>query len=113
MAKGGIIISYDPLQTSMPIKILRSLYRPFQSDKDWEWPFSKQTLKKLDASFKILHRRGLLGKSKYGIPLNFLPLTKNFKERKISEMIEKDWNPNSWKDIYSCMHLTIKLQKKT
>ncbi|WP_234423141.1 class I SAM-dependent methyltransferase [Flavobacterium sp. RSP49] len=28
----GEIISYDPLQTSWPIKIIRSLYRPFQSD---------------------------------------------------------------------------------
>lgn len=29
---GGEIISYDPLETSLPIKILRILYRPFQSD---------------------------------------------------------------------------------
>src|SRR5690606_32211753 len=38
---GGIIISHDPLQTSRPIKFIRALYRPFQSDKDWEWPFTK------------------------------------------------------------------------
>lgn len=113
LTNGGIIISYDPLQTSLPIKVFRSLYRPFQSDKDWEWPFSKQTLKKLDSSFKVLEKRGILGKSKYGIPLNFLPLNKNYKERKVNEMIEKDWNVSSWNDVHSCMHLTLKLQKRS
>lgn len=112
LAKDGIIISYDPLQTSLPIKIARSLYRPFQSDKDWEWPFSKKTLQKLDSSFNILEKRGILGKSKYGIPLNFLPLGKGFKKQKIDKMIEKDWNAKSWNEIHSCMHLTLKLQKK-
>lgn len=112
LAEGGVIISYDPLQTSLPIKVFRSIYRPFQSDKDWEWPFSKPTLKKLDNSFNILEKRGILGKSKYGIPLNFLPLSKDFKERKVKKMIEKDWKADSWKDIHSCMHLTLKLQKK-
>lgn len=112
LADGGIIISYDPLETSMPIKFVRSLYRPFQSDKDWEWPFSKQTLKKLDTSFKIIEKRGILGKSKYGIPLNFLPLNKSYKERKVTKMIDEDWHVDSWKDVYSCMHLTLKLQKK-
>ena len=112
LAVGGVIISYDPLQTSLPIRAFRSLYRPFQSDKDWEWPFSKQTLKKLDSSFNIIEKRGILGKSKYGIPLNFLPLNKNYKEKKVNKMIEKDWNASSWKDIHSCMHLTLKLQKK-
>lgn len=112
LAEGGVIISYDPLQTSLPIKVMRSLYRPFQSDKDWEWPFSKRTLKKLDSSFDIVEKRGILGKSKYGIPLNFLPLSKGYKTKKVSRMIEQDWNVQSWKGIHSCMHLTLKLQKK-
>lgn len=112
LADGGIIISYDPLQTSFPIKIFRLLYRPFQSDKDWEWPFSKQTLKKLDGSFTILEKRGILGASKYGIPLNFLPINNDYKQKKVSKMIDKDWNVKSWNEVYSCMHLTLKLQKK-
>ncbi len=39
---GGQIISYDPLQTSLPIKFIRTIYRPFQSDRDWEWPFRRE-----------------------------------------------------------------------
>ena len=44
ISPGGEIISHDPLQTSLPIKIIRTIYRPFQSDKAWEWPFSKKNL---------------------------------------------------------------------
>jgi hypothetical protein len=29
LAANGTIISYDPLKTSLPIKILRTIYRPF------------------------------------------------------------------------------------
>jgi 2-polyprenyl-3-methyl-5-hydroxy-6-metoxy-1,4-benzoquinol methylase len=107
----GIIISYDPLETSLPIKILRTMYRPFQDDKDWEWPFSKAVIKKISDSFKIEEIRGVLGKSKYGIVLNFLPLNKNYKARVIANMVEKDWNIKKTEDIYSCMHATMLLRK--
>lgn len=112
LAADGVIISYDPLETSLPIKFFRNLYRPFQSDKDWEWPFSKPVLKKLDSSFNIQEKRGILGKSKYGIPLSFLPLSKSYKERVVARMINQDWEVDSWKDVHSCMHLTMKMKKK-
>ena len=51
LSKNGLIVSYDPLETSFPVKILRVLYRPFQSDKDWEWPFTKSVLKKIALNF--------------------------------------------------------------
>lgn len=112
LSDGGLVISYDPLDTSLPIKIVRTLYRPFQSDKDWEWPFRKSTLKKIENNFIIQEKRGVLGRSKYGILLNFLPLNKSYKTRVISRMLEEDWNPKNWKQVYGCMHLTMLLQKK-
>lgn len=42
LAPGGIIISHDPLKTSKPIALIRMLYRPFQSDRRWEWPFGRK-----------------------------------------------------------------------
>ncbi|XLS28466.1 class I SAM-dependent methyltransferase [Flavobacteriaceae bacterium M23B6Z8] len=108
----GKIISYDPLQTSVPISIMRAVYRPFQSDKDWEWPFKKSTLKKIDNNFTILDKKGVLGKSKYTILLNYLPLNKSFKNRVIKEYIEKDWNLKDTKSAYSCMHITLLLENK-
>lgn len=112
LAPGGVIISYDPLQTSFPIKVFRTLYRPFQSDKDWEWPFSKTTLRKIESSFDVIEKRGILGRSKYGIPLNFIPIKRKLIQKKINRMIEKDWQANSWKEVHSCMHLTMKLKKR-
>lgn len=107
----GQIISYDPLQTSLPIKIVRTIYRPFQSDKDWEWPFDKEVIEKLYKNFKVIDVKGILGKSKYGILLSFLPFSTNFKNKKIKKMIESDWDITSKKGIYPCMHLTMFLQK--
>lgn len=108
----GIIISYDPLETSFPIKLLRWGYRPFQQDKDWEWPFKKATFKQIENHYVIKEKRGVLGKSKYGIVINFLPFSKKRKKAIISKFIEKDWSAKSWSDTFSCMHLTMVLTKK-
>lgn len=110
--ENGVIVSYDPLETSIPIKLLRLLYRPFQSDKDWEWPFTKSVLMNIESNFNILQIRGILGKSKYGVLLYLLPLNKEFKNRIITKMVSRDWNISKIDDVYSCMHATMLLQKK-
>ena len=111
LKSGGEIISYDPLETSFPIKTLRAIYRPFQSDKDWEWPFKKSTLKKIDKNFEIVEKNGILGKSKYGVFINMLPIKKSAKERIIKNLVEKDWNLENLSDSYACMHITMLLKK--
>jgi len=35
---GGQVVTMDPLNTWPPLRMARSLYRPFQSDSDWEHP---------------------------------------------------------------------------
>lgn len=114
LTENGQIISYDPLKTSVPIKILRSIYRPFQTDKDWEWPFSKKTFYKFAAAFDVKERRAILGKSKWFFLLNVLPLSEKRKNK-----IAKNWHEDDWKrsqvsdtDMFKCMHLTMWLQKK-
>lgn len=107
LKKGGAVISYDPLDTSGPIKILRTLYRPFQSDKDWEWPFTKSTMKEIERNFKIKEIRGILGKSKYGLLINLLPLNASYKEKTIKKLIEDDWNLRDPEEVYNCMHVTM------
>ena len=112
LTKDGVIISYDPLETSFPVKVARMLYRPFQSDKEWEWPFNKKTFKKLNSSFVIEEKRGILGKSKYGLLMNYLPLSSNYKKEKIQVMIDKDWQLEQWSSVYACMHITMLLRNK-
>ena len=75
LAPGGVVISYDPLETSLPIKIMRVLYRPFQSDKDWEWPFTKKTYYKFAKTFNVVERRGLLGQAKWYFIMNFVSVS--------------------------------------
>lgn len=104
---GGVIISYDPLDTSPPIVIARRLYRPFQSDKMWEWPFTSQTLKKIEDNFTVEKKHGILGYSKYGLLYSILPISKTSKKAKMKKLIEKDWNGESWRDIHRCMHVTM------
>ena len=111
---GGSIVSYDPLQTSLPNKILRLIYRPFQSDKDWEWPFSRKTYYKFDKAFDIRERRGVMGKAKYAGLLNFLPYSEKKKLQKAQAWHREDWSRSAVSDshMFSCMHLSMLMQKR-
>jgi SAM-dependent methyltransferase len=115
LAPNGLIISYDPLETSLPIKIMRVLYRPFQSDKEWEWPFTKKTYFKFSKAFNILDRRGLLGQAKWYFILNFIP----FLSAEKRQLIGKNWHRKDWdlsvksdRHLFKCMHFTLLMQKK-
>lgn len=114
LATKGIVISHDPLQTSLPINIVRKIYRPFQTDKDWEWPFSRETYYKFEKAFYIKERRAVLGKTKYAALLSILPIS-NTKKKKFSESWhKKDWEISATDDNYmfSCMHLSMLMQKR-
>ena len=110
----GEIISYDPLKTSTPIKLLRSIYRPFQSDKEWEWPFSKNTYFKFKKAFEIKERRGILGKSKWFFLLKIIPISSQIKGNLGNKWHQEDWENSKVSDssMFQCMHLTMLMQKK-
>jgi SAM-dependent methyltransferase len=110
----GEIISYDPLETSFPIKIMRALYRPFQSDAAWEWPLTQKSFYKYQKSFAIIERRGLLGKSKWMAILNVLPISEEKKNKIGRQWHHDDWLNSSSSDraLFSCMHLTMLMKKK-
>lgn len=110
----GVIISYDPLQTNLPIKIMRKLYRPFQTDKDWEWPFRKETFYKFEKAFEIKERRAVLGKAKWFFIANFMPLSTGKKAALGRKWHQEDWEKSRISDSYmfDCMHLTMLMQNK-
>jgi len=115
LAPGGVVISYDPLETSLPIKMMRVMYRPFQSDKDWEWPFTKKTYKKFASTFNVIERHGLLGQAKWYFIMNFIPFLSEEKKRSIGKKWhKKDWDLSAKSDshLFKCMHLTMLMQKK-
>lgn len=110
----GTIISYDPLTTSVPVRFLRSVYRPFQSDADWEWPFTKKVVHKIENYFNVLERRAVLGRSKYVALLNILPYNYNKKLALGRKWHQRDWegSATSDTDMFRSMHLTMHLQKR-
>lgn len=114
LADSGEIISYDPLQTSLPIRIMRLLYRPFQSDAAWEWPFTERTVKAYRDNFELLELHGLLGKAKWSALLNLLPLSYQYRSAKGKEWHDVDWKESAVSDrsLFRCMHLTMRLRKK-
>lgn len=111
---GGYIISYDPLQTSIPIKIIRRLYRPFQSDREWEWPFTKKVYYQYKRSFEILEKKAILGKTKWFFLVNLLPLKTSYKKSILMKMHKKDWEQSAISESYmfTCMHLTMLMQQR-
>lgn len=70
---GGIVISDDPIQTEPINRIARVIYRPFQSDRDWEWPFTRKTIKTFQVFFEIRDMQGFRGFSRLALPFFFLP----------------------------------------
>jgi len=70
---GGVIISFDPLMTEPFNRFMRMLYRPLQTDRDWEWPFTYVTIRLLQKYFEIADMRGYLGMVKCSFPLQMVP----------------------------------------
>ena len=114
LADDGILISYDPLKTSLPLRIIRGLYRPFQSDADWEWPFTKKTVQRFHKEFKVVERRAILGSSKWAFFLNLIPMSAEKKLSYIKKLHQKDWEQSKTNDrhLYKCMHLTMLMKQQ-
>jgi 2-polyprenyl-3-methyl-5-hydroxy-6-metoxy-1,4-benzoquinol methylase len=114
LAPGGVVISYDPLETSLPLKIIRSIYRPFQSDAAWEWPFTKKTVYKFRTAFEVVEQRAMLGKSKWAFLLSFVPMSEEKKLALGRKWHNEDWEQSTKSDskLFSCMHLSMLMKKK-
>jgi hypothetical protein len=69
---GGIVVTIDPLQTFWPMRLIRAGYRSFQSDAEWEWPFSKASLEQIQRHFRIAELQGVMGATKWCWPLLFV-----------------------------------------
>jgi len=64
---GGILLCAEPSQVNKLFRFIRFLYRPFQSDKEWEWPFTKETINYMEKYFSI---DSGFGWGKYSMPLS-------------------------------------------
>jgi SAM-dependent methyltransferase len=69
LAPGGSFITFDPTLTNPIFRAIRSLYRPFQSDRDWEWPLRRACFDLLEQRFELRRIQGFLGIEMYGAML--------------------------------------------
>jgi SAM-dependent methyltransferase len=70
---GGIVVAWEPLKTSWLNIFLRSVYRPFQPDRSWHWPLTREAVRTYAREFHLKAVCGLLGWSKWGFPLYLCP----------------------------------------
>jgi len=112
LSPNGIVISHDPLQSSAFIRTMRLLYRPFQTDRAWEHPFTKKSIELIQEKFTIKATHGFLGKAKIAIPIYVL--NKNMGTRMGKNLLEKDLiaSKNIGKGLWQCLHVTMLWEKK-
>lgn len=112
MAPGGIVITLDdPLETWLPMKLLRMAYRPFQTDADWEYPFTRQSLRAIQRHFDVEKVQGTYGFSKWGIPLGFV--APQFARRHARAWHQKDLAyAYDIKNVTSCLRVSLMLRPK-
>lgn len=108
----GYIVSNDPLQTDWTVRLLRNLYRPFQADKDWEWPFSVSSFTTIQKFFRIAEVQGILGYSKWAAVIGLISptLSTRFGTR-FHQRDLRDAN-RLGRGLWRCMHVIMKLEVK-
>jgi SAM-dependent methyltransferase len=116
LAPGGLLITYDPLETSLPVRLARRLYRPFQPDAAWEWPFDRDALRLVLGRFEAVEVRGILSRAKWALPLSLV-------SPRLAASRGRRWHAGDWeagagrtasrpgRRLEGSMHLTACLRK--
>jgi SAM-dependent methyltransferase len=96
----GILLLTEPSQVNVAYRLIRSAYRPFQSDSAWEWPFTKNTVAAMESHFKPVDG---FGWGLYSLPIsvfNSVPLiskiTKPLYIRTLKKEVDAGWTSNVW-----------------
>jgi SAM-dependent methyltransferase len=112
MAPGGYVITLDdPIETWLPMKLLRLAYRPFQTDASWEFPFTRATLRSIQRHFTVVKSQGTYDSAKWAIPLGFV--APKYARRRASEWHRKDLQRvYSPENVTSCLRVSFLLKKK-
>lgn len=112
LAPGGKIISLDPLQTSFLTRGVRAFYHPFRSDKEWEWPFTKDTFKAIRQYFTIGKFQGVFGFSKWAIPVAFIHERTAVALAKYLHSKDLSLAGSDERFLWGCMQVAMRLEKK-
>ena len=110
LAPGGEVITYDPLQVWLPIRALRAAYRPFQTDADWEFPFTRQTCRDIAAAFDVKDRFGVFNRAKWALLLGIV--NPALGKRKGDAWFRADLaSRDSGRDTMQSLHISYRLAR--
>lgn len=111
LAPNGIVVTIDPMQTALPVRIARILYRPLQSDRAWEFPFTRCTFEDLQKYFIIEGLQGVLGRSKWAFLM--APLGADRAGRLARRLHQHDlkYANEPGADLWRCMKVLMKLRR--
>lgn len=112
LAPGGVVISIDPLQTSLAVRLARALYRPFQSDRAWEWPFSRQSFAQIQQHFRIEALQGTLGYAKWAFPPALLNYSLGLRLGRWLHARDLRTADRLGRGLWRCMHVTMCLKQR-
>ena len=107
----GLVITRDPLKSAFASKAVRYFYHQFRTDKDWEWPLTKNAFGTIKKYFKIKNVQGIMGASILGIPVSFINNNLAIKITKKLHAIDMKKATTISKDLWRCMQAIMCLEK--
>lgn len=100
----GLLLFTEPSAVNPLYHAMRLLYRPFQSDRAWEWPFTQATVLGFREYFEVLEG---FGWGRHSLPLSVLtmmPLLGSMFANRYASMVRDEasegWGPEVWKNSY-------------
>ncbi len=73
MAPGGMLVTMEPMKTSLPVWMARRFARTFRTDAAFNWPFSRRDFRTLQRYFVVEAVQGFYGWSKWAVPMALIP----------------------------------------
>ena len=114
LVPGGRVVTMDPMQTAWSMWLARKLYRPFQSDANWEWPFSKKSFQMIEKYFHIEAIQGVMGYSKFAVPIALVPGATEIAKRLGKHWHQKDLelSRQQGRGLWRCMQVAMFLRRR-
>lgn len=111
LAPGGQVVTLDPVATWAPMLLVRGIYRPFQTDRDWEFPFDSQALARIESRFRTRDRLGVYGAAKWAMPVALLSpaLGRRLGDRWFDADMGRDWPAPA---LRRCLQVSYWLEKR-
>lgn len=110
VAEGAVIVTWDPLQTSPLLRVARAFYRPFQNNAEWEFPFGKQSISLIGNYFQISEIEGILGLSKYAIPLYVVSNNIGIRVGQYLAKTDEKYANRKGLPLWICLQVIMKLE---